>query len=131
MDNFSVIQHFFTRMHCNLCAAPFEADGIQLIREEDGFYVVSVSCRACDRQIGVAMVGVENGDSLLEEDDEPRRIYADPELTEEELERLEQFPPISYDDVLSAHTFFQNLDERWKRFIPEEIRERCTVSDTE
>jgi predicted HAD superfamily phosphohydrolase len=130
MDSFSIIQNFFTRMHCNFCSSPFEPEGIQLIREEDGFYIVSVSCCACERQIGVAMVGVE---ALGEEAAaaKNRRQYDDPELTPDELERFEQFAPVNYDDVLSAHEFFNQLDEGWMRFIPQEILERCTDSDKE
>lgn len=111
-----------------MCSTPFEPEGIQLIREEEGMYIVSVSCRACDRQIGVAMVGVESGDEALSQ---PQRVYEDPELTVEELERLSDFPPISYDDVLHAHQFFNELDNGWMRLIPPEILERCTDSDTE
>lgn len=140
MDSFSLIQHFFASMHCNFCANPFEPEGIELIREEEGFYLVSVSCAHCERQIGVAMVGVEaTGMDATREpvaaglpgmvEHDPR--YKDPELTEAELERFSGCEPINYDDVLSAHRFFTALDDGWMRFIPPEILERCTDSETE
>lgn len=131
MDSFSIIQNFFTRMSCNFCSQPFEADGIELVREEEGVYVVSVFCHHCNRQIGIAMVGVET-----QGEEEEGRFYPDPELTEEEVERLSQFEPINYDDVLAAHDFFQNLDANWTRFIPQDVLNSETqkpgkVADTE
>ncbi len=121
MDRFQIIQHFFTRMVCNDCQQPFVEDGVELLREEDGYYVVSVSCNHCHRQVGVAMVGIEASAGMSEETDvfaASRRKYADPELTEAEIQRLEEFPPISDDDVLDAHTFFQSLDASWSRLLP-------------
>lgn len=135
MDSFQLIQHFFTTMQCAFCTQPFQPSGIELLREEEGCYLVSVSCHHCDRQIGVAMVGVEvpNGEAVALPEGafqlDPR--FKDPELTEEELERLAQFEPIGLDDVLMAHEFFSKLDGDWMRLIPPEIRERCTVSETE
>lgn len=132
MDSFSIIQNFFTRMHCNFCSSPFDPEGIQLIREDQGFYIVSVSCCACERQIGVAMVGIENNEDGLSEVPVPAgREFKDPELTEAELERFSGYNVVSYDDVLNAHHFFNQLDEGWMRFIPQEMIERCTEIETE
>ena len=111
-------------MSCNYCFKPLEAEGIELIREEEGVYVVSVYCHQCHRQIGIAMVGVETQDGTT-------HTFPDPELTEEEIERLSVYEPISCNDVLAAHEFFQNLDGNWMDLIPLEIRERCIDSDTE
>ncbi len=128
MDAFSLIQHFFTRMNCNFCNCSFQPEDIQLIRQEDGIYIVNVYCNRCQTQNGVAMVGVETG----EEAGIPQYPgFEDPELTEDELERLGDYHPVNYNDVLDAHQFFQNLDENWTQFIPEEIRERCISSGTE
>lgn len=126
MDAFNLIQNFFTRMNCNFCTQHFEPEDISLIREEDGIYIVNVFCNHCKTQNGVAMVGVE-----LPEGATAHAGYSDPELTEDELERLSAFKPIQEDDVLDAHYFFQNLDADWARLIPEEVRERCTAIDTE
>jgi hypothetical protein len=123
MDAFHLIQNFFTRMRCNFCSHTFSPEDIQLIRQDEGIYIVNVYCNQCETQNGVAMVGVEipgQGTGL-----------EDPELTEEELERLAEFKPISADDVLEAHEFFSSLDGDWMKFIPPEMIERCTAPETE
>ncbi|MBY0402762.1 MAG: hypothetical protein K2X66_02605 [Cyanobacteria bacterium] len=139
MDSFSIIQNFFTSMHCNLCTAAFDPEGIELLRKEDGFFIVSVTCKACDTQIGVAMVGIEGNLSDLDESDlelvgaRPLKAkrFKDPELTEAELERFSQFDTVSFDDVLDAHQFFSTLDGDWTQHVPTEILERCKDSHRE
>jgi len=158
MDSFSIIQSFFARMTCNYCNQPFDPNGIELLREEFGVHFVNVRCNACNRQIGVAMVGVElqdqgqaphgqhdhgpvmtDGDmngggtrvririSPVSEGDEDGMEeifgtrYIDPELTPDELERLADYQPIGYDDVLDAHHFFSTLDRDWQKYLPPEI----------
>lgn len=124
MDAFQLIQNFFTRMRCNFCSHSFTPDDIQLLRQEEGIYIVNVYCNQCNTQNGVAMVGVEvpqgSGHS-----------FPDPELTEEEVVRLAEFEPITEDDVLTAHEFIHGLDGNWQQFIPQEMLERCTVTGTE
>lgn len=123
MDAFSLIQNFFTRMRCNFCSHPFEPEDIQLIRQDEGIFIVNVFCNHCNTQNGVAMVGVEvPGQDLT---------FQDPELTQEELERLGKFQPIGADDVLDAHYFFSSLGDDWMKFIPEEMRQRHTAPETE
>ena len=123
MDAFQLIQNFFTRMRCNYCSHSFSPEDIQLIRQDESIYIVNVYCNHCSTQNGVAMVGVEvPGEG---------QVFPDPELTEEELERLADFQPITDDDVLEAHEFISQLDGNWTRFIPQEMLERCTVPETE
>jgi hypothetical protein len=137
MDSFRLIQHFFTRMSCQYCDNHFEADDIHLIREEHGIHVVSVNCHHCQRQVGVAMVGVDASGEPIGQEPAYTHRFADPELTEAELERLSQFDPISPDDVLEAHHFFQNLDEHWAQRLPKpaeaatpELAEAAPIPET-
>jgi hypothetical protein len=123
MDAFQLIQTFFTRLRCNFCSHSFSPDDIQLLRQEEGIYIVNVYCNQCDTQNGVAMVGVE-----VPKNAHP---FPDPELTEEELIRLAEFEPITEDDVLSAHEFINQMDGGWQRFIPQEMLARCTETETE
>lgn len=120
MDAFQLIQDFFTQMRCNFCANSFAPDDVQLIRQDGGIFIVNVFCNQCNTQNGVAMVGVEVPDHVQ---------FEDPELTPAELERLADFQPISDDDVLEAHQFFNNLQADWMKFIPPELRERCAPLD--
>jgi hypothetical protein len=124
MDAFNLIQNFFTKMRCNFCSHSFEPDDIQLIRQDEAIYIVNVFCNHCNTQNGVAMVGVEVPG-------QPGFTFDDPELTEEELVRLADYQPISPDDVLDAHHFFQGLDSDWMKFIPQEMLELQTELDTE
>src|SRR4051812_19929531 len=96
MDAFPLIQNFFTRMRCNFCSHSFSPEDIQLIRQDEGVYIVNVYCNHCRTQNGVAMVGVEVPSGA--------GMFPDPELTDEELIRLAEFSPITDDDVLDAHT---------------------------
>lgn len=123
MDAFSLIQSFFSQMRCNFCSHSFEPEDIQLIRQEDGIYIVNVFCNHCGTQNGVAMVGVEM----------PAEVpyFEDPELTTDEIERLSEFEPINEDDVLDAHHFFNQLDADWMKFIPPEMRQSETEPQME
>ncbi len=116
MDGFNIIQSFFTRMRCNFCTTHLEPEGIELIRHDKGVYIVNVHCVHCSKQMGIALVGLEGSDHVSHN-------YVDPELTPQELERLGNFEPIDYDDVLNAHDFFSNLDSDWQKFVPEEMRQ--------
>ncbi len=127
MDTFSIIQNFFTRMACHFCGVAFEPDDVQLVGEGDGYMIVSVHCHDCGQHNGVAAVGVETREEGLSE----TRQFKDPEFTDEDYVRLSEFDVIQADDVLEAHEFFQNLGSDWMKFIPPEIRERCTGNDTE
>lgn len=68
--DFRVIQQFFSRIQCNLCHQHLDPKGIELIREERGMFLVSVYCNHCEKQIGVAMVGVEAPGNEMSGEDE-------------------------------------------------------------
>lgn len=126
-DHFNLIQHFFTRLRCHACHEHFEPNGIELVRQEHGLYLVNVHCCHCGHNAGVAMVGVEQEHAAPTLD--PR--YQDPELTPVELERLQHFDPITDEDVLDAHQFFKSLDEGWLKHVPEEMRQSLAAPQTQ
>lgn len=123
MDAFQLIQNFFTKMRCNFCSHSFSPDDVQLIRQDEGIYIVNVYCNHCNTQNGVAMVGVEVPGQTTN--------FPDPELTEDELVRLAEFQPITENDVLDAHEFFSSLDSDWMKFIPPEMLEHQTEPEME
>ncbi|MEM0951918.1 MAG: hypothetical protein AAGI66_07230 [Cyanobacteria bacterium P01_H01_bin.74] len=129
MDAFQLIQNFFTRMQCNFCSQPFRPDDIELIRQEDAMFIVNVHCGKCNKQNGVAMVGLETAEDRKAFN--LHKGFTDPELTEDEMVRLSEYDPINEDDVLDAHNFFQELDEHWQTFIPEEMRRQKITLETE
>lgn len=114
MDSFSIIQNFFARMRCHFCTAYLSPEGIELLREDKGVFIVNIHCTECAQQMGVAMVGLEGAEIA----GGPIQVYEDPELTEEEMERLATYQPIGFDDVLDAHTFFTNLGADWHKHLP-------------
>ena len=126
MDSFSIIQQYFTQMNCQFCSNAFAENDVELIRQDDAMYIVNVFCHRCHTQNGVAMVGLATTEEMI-----PPRQFEDPELTEEEKTRLSHFEPIAENDVLEAHRFFQDLGSDWMKFIPEEMRQSQTDSDTE
>jgi hypothetical protein len=108
---FQAIREYFQQRTCRFCANPFSSEGITLLREEPGIIVVRVTCSACGQPLGVAIVGTT-----------PRlqktRDNCPPDWTRKDIERLKQIPPISYDDVLDAHTFFSQLGSDWSKYLP-------------
>lgn len=125
MDGFNIIQNFFTRMRCNFCSSHLQPDGIHLIRHDHDVYVVNIECLDCTRQMGIALVGLEGAEANLHDH------FEDPELTEAELERLAQFSPIDYDDVVDAHRFFNQLEADWHKHLPVEMQQWEPVPEPE
>jgi len=108
---FQAIQEYFQQKCCRFCANPFSQDGITLLREEPGVLVVRVTCSACGHPLGVAIVGTQ-----------PRahkeRHNCPADWTKRDIEKLRLQKPITYDDVLSAHEFFDNLGSDWAKHLP-------------
>ena len=131
MDAFSLIQDFFTQMKCHFCEHAFEPEDIQLIRQEDSVFIVNVYCNRCNTQNGIAMVGLGSAEDDLLDDlgMGASPAYPDPELTEEERERLSEYAPISPNDVLEAHDFIQSLDKDWMKHIPAELKTAPDIPD--
>jgi hypothetical protein len=108
---FQAIQEYFQQKCCRHCSNQFSADGIKLLREEPGVFVVRVICQRCGHPLGVAIVGAAPAQN---------KKYSDLPLdwTRKDAHRLQHLPPISYDDVLSAHQFFASLDNNWQQHLP-------------
>lgn len=108
---FQAVQEYFQQKFCRFCANPFSSEGIQLLREEPGVLVVRITCNACGRPLGVAIVGTT-----------PRFKREKPscpnDWTRKDIERLSSQPVIKYDDVLAAHEFFTNLGSDWAKHLP-------------
>lgn len=140
-NQFTLIQDFFTRMKCHHCTHHFDSKGIELLREEQGVFLVNVFCKHCDRQVGVAMVGIEDGTDRIYDASSAlldghqritrrhkalmhkRYVLKDPELTQADKKRLRQYDSITDDDVLDAHYFIDSLGKDWLKHIPEEMRQ--------
>ncbi len=127
MEPFAIIQQFFARMQCQFCSEPFNPEeDVQLMGEGQGFFLVGIHCHKCNHNNGIAAVGMKEGMSAAE-----AWIEAHPEWSVDDIVRLSDLPRITPNDVLDAHERIQALDADWMQLIPEEIRERCTATDTE
>jgi hypothetical protein len=123
MNNFKLIQEHFSQLHCAYCDCFFSSEGVELLREEDDYWVVRVSCSACNQPAGVAIVGIEyeqGGEAAKAEAPPPVKPLTD--LTVKDRKRLSQFGTITSDDVIDAHAFIQNLGADWTRHLPKKFR---------
>lgn len=119
MDGFKIIQSFFSRMRCSHCQSYLQADGIELIREDEGIYIVDITCMQCDEPMGVAMVGMELENTALALPEHLEEL----ELTPWDKERFALTDPVSTDDVVDAHRFFTRLGPDWQKYLPPETAE--------
>ncbi|MEZ4573433.1 MAG: hypothetical protein R2857_00655 [Vampirovibrionales bacterium] len=91
MDHFSIIQHFSQIALSIVLIRHFDEDGIELVRENEGLYLVRVSCCHCGEEAGMAMVGVEQGTDRSDDHSHDAQTplisgskyqgFTDPELT--------------------------------------------------
>jgi hypothetical protein len=114
---------YFGQRACKKCAQPYTADGIEFLRQEPGVIVVKVGCTTCGCPLGIALVGMNNlslptcthgrpGQAADERSEYPQ------DWSKRDIERLQNGPPISYDDILSAHEFFSSLGADWSTKMP-------------
>ena len=94
----------FDNLCCSQCRCGFDEDSIEIKREEKGLLVTHLTCRNCGKTFGVALLGLSNVE-LKNPEDMILQVQDGPE-------------PISYDDVIDAHRFIQNLDEKWQQHLP-------------
>jgi hypothetical protein len=124
---FEAITAYFEQRSCRACAQPYRADGIQLVREEPGVVVVKVDCTSCGQPLGIALVAV-NQTPGEPQPKNPTCMHGRPALavvknhprewTKRDADRLADKPKIDYDDVLSAHEFFDSLGDDWAKHLP-------------
>ena len=108
---FQAIQEYFQQKFCRNCTNQFSADGITLLREEPGVFVVRVTCQSCGHPLGVAIVGAAPTHNK-------KHAQLPLDWTRKDAARLRDLPPISFDDVLEAHEFFASLDSSWQQHLP-------------
>lgn len=126
-DGFQAITAYFQQRACRACAQPYTADGIELVREEPGVVVVKVGCSSCGQPLGIALVGMNSPNQTLSgpqhcvhgrPSGRSTQKKHPPEWSKRDADRLGGKPPITYDDVLSAHEFFQSLGSNWSQQLP-------------
>jgi hypothetical protein len=124
--SFQAIQEYFRRQSCRYCFQPYDAEGIQLLREEPGILVVRVGCIACGRPLGVAIVGT-TGKAGASVEANWNQCPAD--WTKRDVQKFDKMPAINYDDVLQAHEFFQALGSDWSKQLGRKRSKTSTQAD--
>ena len=95
----SVAHKLISGFRCSNCSKDFDENAIRIVRFDEGLFVLKITCNNCSKSFGLAFLGLSEEDILKSV---PNEIKAS---------------PITYDDVLDAHQYIQNLDENWKKFI--------------
>lgn len=131
MKNFSVVQEHFRKLRCAHCNEAFTPEGVKLLREEKDYWVVRVHCTTCNQPAGVAIVGVEyeSADASAPSSEPAREAAAAGQSrvrgifsSRREEEKFSSLPPISPDDVIDAHRFFNELGSDWMSRLPKKAR---------
>jgi len=94
------LEKLFSNLCCSQCKNGFDENSIIVKREEDGLSVISLECKHCGKNFGVAFLGFSGID------------------VKEPLEVVEGPEPISYDDVIDAHRFIEKLEKDWTKYLP-------------
>jgi hypothetical protein len=93
----------FSNLCCSHCKSGFDEDSVTIKREEAGLIVFNLACKRCGKNFGAAFLGFSGLE--LQENAAPLEVQEGPE-------------PISYDDVLDAHRFIQELEGDWQKHLP-------------
>ncbi len=119
MNNFKLIQEHFTQLHCPYCDRSFTQESVKLIREEEDYWVVKVSCTSCNQSAGIAIVGIEYEEISLKEaaKNKERLKERAKDLTPVDEMRFSSKPPITVNDVIEAHRFIKDLGSDWMKYL--------------
>ena len=106
------VDKLFANMCCSNCGADFTEESISVLREEDEFSVLQITCNKCGKSFGIAFLG-ESGLAVKSSRDEDWAL------------ELQNGPDaVSFDDVIDAHRFIKGLGADWKKHLPKEYRDK-------
>lgn len=96
----NVCNKLISGLKCSKCSRKFDENSVRVMRFDDGLFVLRVTCENCSKSFGLAFLGL-NEEEIM---NSVSNFTKEPE-------------PISFDDVIDAHKYIQNLDENWKNFV--------------
>ena len=102
----SSLKNLLSGMCCSVCRHDFDEESITIMREEQELLILRINCPQCGKGFGIALLGA--GNNFIK--------------NESPLEFKECPEKISYDDVLDAHQFIDNLDKDWMKYIPSNLK---------
>ena len=103
------VKFIFSKMVCSGCNEQFTPDCVEIIRVEGNMAIVKIECTHCHKNYGIAVVGIE---TVGEDIDENTDHVLVPDL-----------PAITFDDVLDAHKFIEEMGADWSKYIPKEFKD--------
>lgn len=129
MKNFHLVQEHFSKMPCTHCGALFQPAGIMLLREEQDYWIVRVTCAACHQLAGIALVGIEPSGAApaLHQQNPPalpapqrtrRALLPAHQLSLRERQKFAKLGPITGDELIEVHQFLSNLGSDWMQHLP-------------
>lgn len=95
----SVVLKLISPLKCSKCSREFDEKSIQIMRFDEEVFVLKITCNHCSKSFGMAFLGLGEDEIL------------------NSIKSHKVKEPITFDDVLNAHNYIQNLDENWKNFI--------------
>jgi hypothetical protein len=98
-DKRHLLLRLITRLRCTECGRFYDPEDFALVHRWQDVWVLSTRCRHCDDLCHVVVF------MHLDADPEP---FLD--LTPEESQSADEWPPITADDVLDMHALLQGLD---------------------
>ncbi len=111
MKNLELIQKLFENLKCSRCDNFFTKEAVELVRREENNIVVRVKCSYCDKNLGLAILGLDKAEyknSLkFENNDETEPLNTD--IPDD---------PITFEEVMDAHKFFSGLEADWTKYLP-------------
>ena len=108
-----IIKEFFSNIRCTQCHDFFDEESINIVRNENNYTVVRVTCSNCGKSIGLALLGLDK-DSIK---NSMERLSD--QNNETPVEISNNGSPITYDDVIDAHNFFYGLGNDWSKHLPD------------
>ena len=89
------IEKLFNNLCCSQCKNGFDENSVTIKREEEGLTVISLECKHCGKNFGVAFLG-----------------FTDIDVKNYEALDVQEGPePINYDDVIDAEELHHLLYE--------------------
>ena len=114
---FDIIKEYFSHLTCEYCKINFDPKDIELLQENENFWVVSINCSVCQKTVGIAVIGIENGNKISSKIERIAHGNRETDLTESEKEKFDQLPPISHDEILNFHNFLKCAGTDWHKYL--------------
>lgn len=95
-DKHRLILKLVMQLRCAVCGEPYNPHDWTLVNQQQNEWVLGIRCRRCTTMSCVVI--------LLRPEPKPEPIH---DLTPEEIQIANEWPPISRDDVLDLHEFLE------------------------